>query len=190
ILVVGALVCWSMWQPLRAVQADDAAVVALDERRVEAALSDAQAAVNANPLAVEPLFTLAAVEQARGRRDLARRDLEKAVRLQPSNPESWRRLAGFIATAENRPRDALPAARAALFLDPRSPNAQGLFLLARRGGTGRPPDQSKTPGRGTAPPTATAPGTSTTPPSTATTPPRTSTAAPGGGSAPGAGATP
>ncbi|HEV8153182.1 MAG TPA: HAT repeat-containing protein, partial [Solirubrobacteraceae bacterium] len=83
-------------------------------------------------LSVEPLNERAAVESAAGNVPAARRALEQAVRRQPSDPETWLRLAEFELTTANRPVAARRAVGAALHLDPRSPAGQALFLEALR----------------------------------------------------------
>nr|MDQ4040463.1 hypothetical protein [Actinomycetota bacterium] len=92
----------------------------------------AQAARDRNPLALRPLFDLSTVEDAAGRKEQAQRALEDAVRLQPANPESWTQLATYQLNVLNQPTVAFQSARAALFLDPKSPAAQSLFLDAYR----------------------------------------------------------
>ena len=92
----------------------------------------AQSARDANPLSVDPLFTLATIETATGRNPAARRALGDAVRLQPDNPDSWLRLAEFELNTLQRPAIALRAIRPALYLDPRSSDAVAVFLAAQR----------------------------------------------------------
>jgi predicted TPR repeat methyltransferase len=84
---------------------------------------------------VEPLFALAAVEVAARDLPAARRALEEAVRRQPAVAETWLRLAEFELTSAGRPEAAQRAVGATLYLDPRSPAGQALFLeaLRRRG---------------------------------------------------------
>jgi tetratricopeptide (TPR) repeat protein len=48
-----------------------------------------------NPLAVEPLFALARVDESRGRPGDAERRYIRAVELQPDNPEAWYALGLF-----------------------------------------------------------------------------------------------
>ncbi len=99
---------WSALQPVRACHAQDAALGAPRHRRAAAAASIAQIAHERNPLSVEPLFDLAAIEQAAGRNpEAAERALEQAVDLEPANPETWRRLGYFAAQRLNDPKGAL-----------------------------------------------------------------------------------
>ncbi|MGH2899583.1 MAG: tetratricopeptide repeat protein, partial [Solirubrobacteraceae bacterium] len=85
-----------------------------------------------NPLALDPLYALATIETAAGRNSAARSALERAVRLQPSNPDPWVRLAEFELNTLHRPKVALTAIRPALYLDPRSSDAVAVFLAAQR----------------------------------------------------------
>ena len=68
--------------------------------------------------------------------------LVRAVRRQPSNPDTWLRLADFEVSRD--PKAALRAVGAALYLDPRSPEGQRLFLQAARA-QGTTPDTASIP---------------------------------------------
>jgi tetratricopeptide (TPR) repeat protein len=128
-----ALVCaWAVWQPLRSDMIGQDAIATLDRGDADAARAQAQAARDRNPLSVDPLFTLSAVERAAGRKFAARAALEKAVHLQPANPDTWLRLAQFELDVLKRPRVAMTAIRPALYLDPRSSDAVAVFLAAQR----------------------------------------------------------
>jgi tetratricopeptide (TPR) repeat protein len=132
-LVLAALVAaWAVWQPQRAAQAGDASLASLSDGRIPDALVQARAAHDRDPLALEPLFDLATVQSAAGQRDAAQRTFSEAVRLQPSNPESWRQLANYQLNTLNQPSPAFAALRAALFLDPRNPTIRSEFLDAFR----------------------------------------------------------
>ena len=61
-----------------------------------------------------------------------RRRYEEAVRVQPANAETWRRLGRFQLSSLNQPADALASFRAAYFLDPRNPASTSDFLEASR----------------------------------------------------------
>jgi cytochrome c-type biogenesis protein CcmH/NrfG len=132
-VLVLALVCaWTVWQPLRSDQIGQDAVATLDSGNTNAARVQAQQARDRNPLSVDPLFDLATIEAAAGRKFAARSALEQAVRLQPANPEPWQRLAEFELDILKRPGAALTAIRPALYLDPRSSDAVAVFLAAQR----------------------------------------------------------
>jgi tetratricopeptide (TPR) repeat protein len=128
-----AIVCaWTVWQPLRSDTIGQDAIASLDTGDADVARAQAQAARDRNPLSVDPLFELSAIESAAGRKFAARRALEQAVRLQPANPDTWLRLAQFELDVLHRPRVALTAIRPALYLDPRSSDAVAVFLAAQR----------------------------------------------------------
>jgi tetratricopeptide (TPR) repeat protein len=82
--------------------------------------------VDRDPLSAQALFTLARAQLLAGRQDLATKTLQRAVRLQPSNPETWLAL-GESQLARN-PRAALAPLSAAIYLDPESISPQ---LIAR-----------------------------------------------------------
>ena len=129
-LVVAA--AWTIWQPMRADSLTQDALDSLDRGNFDAARTQAQRAHEVDPLALDPLFTLATVETAADRNVAARRALGEAVRLQPSNPASWLRLADFELNTLRRPELAMTAVRPALYLDPRSSDAVAVFLAAQR----------------------------------------------------------
>jgi Flp pilus assembly protein TadD len=111
------LAAWSQWQPQRAESARQEAL-ALLERDPHAALAAADTAVGRDPLSVEALFTLAAVQRVSGDPGLARATLERAVRLQPSNPQTWMTLGRYQLARE--PAAAVKELQAAIYLDPQS----------------------------------------------------------------------
>jgi cytochrome c-type biogenesis protein CcmH/NrfG len=123
---------WAAFQPVRSVHAGDAAIERLEQGGLEAAVSIAEIAHDRNPLSPEPLWELAFIEERRGRLANAEDALEEAVRLQPANAETWRRLGRFQLSTLNQPADAVASFRAAYFLDPRNPASKSDFLEASR----------------------------------------------------------
>jgi hypothetical protein len=132
VLALALTAAWTAIQPVRAVNAGDAAIERLQDGNLEAAVSIAQIAHARNPLSPEPLWELAYVEQQRGRLASAEDALEEAVRIQPASAETWRRLGRFQLSSLNQPGDALASFRAAYFLDPRHPSSTSDFLEASR----------------------------------------------------------
>ena len=125
------LAAWTVWQPLRSDALAQRSLDTLQSGDVLAALEQANSAHDRNPLAVDPLFKLAQIEQQADRPWRARAALQDAVRLQPANPEPWIQLASFELRS-GHPRAALTASRRAVYLDPRSSRPVGVFLDARR----------------------------------------------------------
>jgi tetratricopeptide (TPR) repeat protein len=123
-VIAALLAAWAQWQPQRSVDASQRglALLARDPRGAEAS---AHAGVSRDPLSAQALFTLATVEQASGNRASARATLLQAVRLQPSNPQTWLTLgefdlahAGAGAASEGGPRAAVSELAAAIYLNP------------------------------------------------------------------------
>jgi hypothetical protein len=130
LVVVGALLAaWTEWQPQRSVDASEQAL-ALLRRNPVAALSAAQAAVQRDPLSATALFRLAAVQHETGQNALARATLQKAVRMQPSDPETWSTLGEYDLHAN--PNAAVQELRAAVYLDPQSIALQNAYVEALR----------------------------------------------------------
>jgi hypothetical protein len=131
VVVAGLAGAWTIWQPQRSVDASDAALDALIAGHREEALADAEDAVDTDPLSIDALFTLAAVQRADRGTDAARDTLQSAVRLQPANPESWLRL-GQLELDAGHARRALRLLGAAIYLDPRGPEAQIAYAAAQQ----------------------------------------------------------
>jgi hypothetical protein len=116
--VIGALLAaWAQWLPLRS---EDAAQEALTliQRNPARALAAAHLAVDRDPLSAQARFTLAKVQQDAGQEALAKATLERAVRLQPSNPQTWLAMGEYDLTSD--PRAALNDLHAAIYLNPES----------------------------------------------------------------------
>lgn len=127
-VVAGALLAaWTEWQPQRSVEASEQAIALIKQSPVEA-LDAAQVGVERDPLSAVALFRLATVEHAIGESALARATLQKAVRLQPSNPETWLTLGEYDLT--NDPRAAVQELRAAVYLNPLSIQTQNAYVRA------------------------------------------------------------
>lgn len=171
-IAAALLAAWTQWQPQRSAEDSERALAVL-VRDPAAARAAAQAAVDADPLSTQALFTLSAVQHARGEAAAARATLQKAVRTQPSNPQTWLALGQYDRTAD--PAAAVGELRAAVYLDPRSVESQNAYVEAlraapsasatggtRAGGTqnrlrtARPSSTARAPGGPAAPRTSTA----------------------------------
>lgn len=131
VLVLAGFAAWSAAQPQAAVDRTDEALAALAAGNVDQARTLAEQARDLDPLSVDPLFALSAVETAARRDAEARAALEHAVQLQPATTDPWIRLAQFELFAGNTAA-AKAAVQPALYLDPRSAPAQAVFLEASR----------------------------------------------------------
>ena len=131
-VLLALVTAWAVYQPQRADTIAQDALDTLATGDADAARAQARHARDVNPLSLDPLYALWTIEASAGRNSAARRALEDAVRLQPSNPEPWVRLAEFELNTLRRPKVALTAIRPALYLDPRSSDAVAVFLAAQR----------------------------------------------------------
>jgi O-Antigen ligase len=130
-VVAGTLLAaWTEWQPQRSVDASEQAAALLKSNPV-AAVAAARAGVDRDPLSIVALFRLSAVQHASGETALARATLQRAVRLQPSNPETWLTL-GEYDMASNNPSAAVSELRAAVYLNPLSIPTQNAYVQALR----------------------------------------------------------
>lgn len=116
-ILAALLAAWSQWQPQRSVNASQEALNQL-ATNPRAALARAQTGVARDPLSAQALIVLAAVQQAQGAPALAKATLQRAVRLQPSNPQTWLALARHDLTSA--PAAALKELQAAIYLNPES----------------------------------------------------------------------
>ncbi len=123
IVVTALLIAWTQWQPQRSEDARDSALGWSPAIR-RAATAAARSAVSRDPLSVEALFALASVQETIGQRTEARATLERAVRLQPSNPRTWLALGRFDLAGD--PKAAVQELRAGIYLDPASISPEAL----------------------------------------------------------------
>jgi tetratricopeptide (TPR) repeat protein len=128
---------WAAWQPLRSLDATNAALdsLAAEPPQLGTAREQARNAQRRNPLAVDPYYAQAAIERKAGNPAGAQRALEAAVRLQPANPTTWTALAEFQLHELKDPVKAKKTLGAALYLDPKSVQAIQLLLEANRTAT-------------------------------------------------------
>ncbi len=123
VLVGALLAAWAEWQPQHSSDASQQALTQLASDP-HAALSSAQAGVSRDPLSAQALFTLSAVQQATHEPSRARATLQRAVRLQPSNPQTWTALGQYDLA--NDPAAAVHELAAAIYLDPESVSPEAL----------------------------------------------------------------
>jgi tetratricopeptide (TPR) repeat protein len=83
------LAAWTIFQPLRSANADAAALTAATRGDTAAAIADARAAANEDPVSVDPLFELAYIYRADGDNAAAIAELDRAIARQPDNPATW-----------------------------------------------------------------------------------------------------
>ena len=93
-MIAALLAGWAQWQPQRSADASQRALALLARDASDAEVA-ARAAVARDPVSAQALFTLATVQRAGGRPAIARATLQRAVRLQPSNPQTWLTLGEF-----------------------------------------------------------------------------------------------
>jgi hypothetical protein len=134
VLVLALVAAWTVWQPWASNRVEQDALVALDRGDTGQATILAGEARDQNPLALDPLFTLAAIRASAGDQEGARRAYTDAVELQPRNPRPWLALAQFELSVGDA-QAAERAVRPALYLDPKSPEAAALFVQATGGAT-------------------------------------------------------
>ena len=95
IVTIALVLAWAVWQPLRSANADSAALNAIGDGHVAAAITDARAAADRDPVSLDPLLELAAIYSAANQPQAAQDELVKATERQPQNPASWLALGEF-----------------------------------------------------------------------------------------------
>jgi hypothetical protein len=130
VVAAAALAGWIVWQPLRSANSDAAAATAMLGGNPAAAIADARTAAASDPVAVDPLWELAAFYAALGNLPAAHHELTHATSVQPSNPATWEQLAAFDVQ-HGRAEEALSALHNALRLDRGSVQARQLLTQAR-----------------------------------------------------------
>jgi hypothetical protein len=116
LLVAGLALAWVIWQPLRAADADNAAISALAQGNAAAALANARSAAAQDPLSLLPRQELAVIFSDLREPGPARAELVEATTVQPGNPAAWSAL-GSYALGAHEPRLALRALRREQALD-------------------------------------------------------------------------
>lgn len=118
VVVAALLIAWSQWQPQHAESSRQQALE-LVGTDMPGALQAAERAVEEDPLSAEAQITLANVQQLAGEHEKARASLAKAVRDQPSYPQTWLAIARYDLAA-GRPVAAVREFQAAIYLNPES----------------------------------------------------------------------
>ncbi|HVI17573.1 MAG TPA: hypothetical protein VM712_04305 [Gaiellales bacterium] len=132
VMVVALCAAWAIWQPQRANNANQKALDLLAAHQLVAADKQADKSHKIDPASIAPLWTRAAVAVAAGKLPEAEVMFQRAVFDQPSNPEAFTRLSEFELYRNNQPQKALDIVQGALYLDPRSAEAQTVFFDALR----------------------------------------------------------
>ena len=149
-LIAVGVCAWAAYQPQHSHSEAQRAYDLLADGDIEGADAAAREAEDANPLALEPLFTRAAVLEQRGNLDGAESLLKRAVREHSADPASWLRLAQFQLFTLDEPKRAEDTLRGAIALDPNSREAAYAYFATRarlRGGPatgGAPPSTAPT----------------------------------------------
>jgi tetratricopeptide (TPR) repeat protein len=136
LLMVG-VVAWAAWQPQRSHDKAQDAYALLGDNKVDDAEHAAKDAEDINPLALEPLFARAAVQEQKGDLKTAEATLAQGVREHRSDPASWLRLAQFQLFTQDDAKRAQKTLLGALALDPNSREAAYAYFETRvrlRGG--------------------------------------------------------
>ena len=127
-VVVALIIAWTQWQPLRSYDAYNAAETALAGHHYALAAADARSANAENGADFWPLVWLADAQFDMHHEQAAYDTMVRAVKLQPSNPETWYQLAYFDYNELDQPKAALEADQRAIFLDPQDdPAYTGLY---------------------------------------------------------------
>lgn len=134
-LCVGAIAitgAWMAWQPVRSINELSSANSAVERGTFTKAERLVHAAIQHNPLAVEPLWELASIQQAQGKRVEALATYRRATSLAPANPATWHRLGLYRLEVMGHAKVALRDLGTAVYLDPRSKLLLSDFLKALR----------------------------------------------------------
>jgi hypothetical protein len=137
---------WAIWQPLRSDQQSDHALDLLGRTEAAPALQAAKRAHDLDPVAPRPYAVRAAIEDATGDKAAAEGTLKAATAAFPRDPQTWIDLAEYQLRSRSEVTGAMASAQHALYLDPRSQEAQALYSQASTGQTGATPVTPPAPG--------------------------------------------
>jgi O-antigen ligase len=116
-VLASVLAAWAQWQPQRSESTREQSLALLAAHPAQA-LKQAREAVSIDPLSVQALFALSRAQLVQGSAQEAHATLAKAVRMQPSDPQTWLELGENDLTSS--PRAAVSELSAAIYLDPES----------------------------------------------------------------------
>ena len=116
IVAATVLAAWAIWQPQSAADANAAALTAASNGEIRAAIGDARAGADRNPVGVDSLFELAALYEAAGDPQAAGAQLRQAVARQPENAQTWLDLGEFEGRT-GHPQLAIAPLKRARLLD-------------------------------------------------------------------------
>ena len=119
-------------EPWRSEDKGNDAIALASQGNFDGARAAARRAESLDPLSVDPYFDRAAVEDAAGNKLGAVTALERAVQVQPANPEAWQRLGEYYLNNLRQPTQAIPVLRAAIFLDPVNQQSSNDYVVAIR----------------------------------------------------------
>lgn len=128
-ILVVLLAAWVEWQPERSYDESQKAL-ALIATSPHRAVAEAQDAVSRDPFSAEALSTLASAQESTGRTSAATATLQRAVRMQPANPETWAKLG--LHDLASHPKAAVSELGAALYLNPQKTSNQERYVEALR----------------------------------------------------------
>ena len=94
-VVAAVIAAFFVWQPLHSSDSFGAAITAMTRGNAAAALADARAAADSDPVSIDPLLEESSIYGALQNQAAARSELVKATSLQPENPQSWVYLGTF-----------------------------------------------------------------------------------------------
>ena len=117
------LVALSWFVPYASDRAYSRALLLAAESRTTPAIVQARMAHRLDPLAVQPLFTLAELEQQQGKMNAALAALQQAVKLQPQNYSTYYELGLMQLNVLDLNSKAAASFRRALSLNPLDPNS-------------------------------------------------------------------
>lgn len=131
IAVVGVLIAYGVYQPVRASQKVDAGLDIAQSNPQKAAKLGRQA-IELDSTAADAYMLLATAQSNAGQPKAAERTLVLLATRQPGNPASWMRLAQFRLTTLNDPDGAIDALRPIFFISPYDQPGFALLTAARQ----------------------------------------------------------
>ena len=132
LVIARDVAAWSALQPVRAVHAHDAAQARFERGELGPAASIARIAHDRNPLSVDPLFQLAAIERRRRQPRAALARSSEADRARAGEPGDLAPARPPAAGQLDDPQGALRAFQAAYYLDPRPRRASTDIVVTAR----------------------------------------------------------
>ncbi|MFY9489062.1 MAG: O-antigen ligase family protein [Solirubrobacterales bacterium] len=132
IALIGLAAAFAVYQPSLAARKVDNGFERLAAGNPAEALNDGRDAHDADPTSDKPYYLIAAAYDDLKQPRAADQTLARVASIQPTNPETWIRLADYRLNQRKDPKGAIEALKALLFISPNNERGNALLEKAKQ----------------------------------------------------------